>query len=63
MDAILYSLVFILFTHVYYLLNYMLINIVLLFCILLFLVVKKFWRTVTEPYDKIHRLDKIMETL
>jgi hypothetical protein len=62
-NLILYWLVFIPIKCVYDLLNYLLINIVLLFCILLFLVVKKFWRKVTELCDKMHGLDKIMETL
>jgi hypothetical protein len=53
-NSVLYSLVLMLFRCVYYLLNSLLMKIVLFFCVLLFLVVKKFWRKVSELYDNIN---------
>jgi hypothetical protein len=53
LNLILYLLVFILFKYVCYLLNCLLIKVVLLFCVLHLLVVK-FWKKVTELYDKIY---------
>jgi hypothetical protein len=50
-----YSLVFTLLKCIYYLLNYLLIKVVFLFYVLLLLVVKNFWRKITELYDDIYQ--------